>query len=126
MINEENQVNTTESVAGNSQQENIGENRPLNNEHEKKSTENKQSETINGKNEEENKPRRSTMPQDARYSIDLNDRERYVAKYKDYQVSDVNACLLRLVIDHQQKKTLCDQNRSKNIQSTINTVPRPN
>ncbi len=60
--------------------------------------ENQSSEKVN---------RRSTISQDIRYSNEQNnDREKLVEKYNNYQISDINACNIRFLIDNRQKKSL--------------------
>lgn len=55
---------------------------------------------------EPEKPRRAAMPQDIRYATEHDDRDKLLDKYNNYQVSDTNACRLRFLTDHRQKKNL--------------------
>ena len=55
---------------------------------------------------EPEKPRRAAMPQDIRYATEHDDRDKLLDKYNNYQVSETNACRLRFLTDHRQKKNL--------------------
>ncbi|CAF0936876.1 unnamed protein product [Adineta ricciae] len=50
--------------------------------------------------------RRMKMPQDIRYATEQSDRDKLSEKYGHYQVSEVNTCNMRFVIDYRQKKNL--------------------
>src|SRR5689334_3997038 len=65
-------------------------------------------------NTEEHSSCRITMPQDIRYSTEQNDREKLMEKYNNYEISDINACNIRFLIDHRQKKLLFGRNEGKN------------
>ena len=60
--------------------------------------------------EQEKPPRRAAMPQDIRYATEHDDRDKLLDKYNSYQVSDTNACRLRFLTDHRQKKNLLGRN----------------
>ena len=57
--------------------------------------------------------RRVMMPQDVRYSTEANDREKLLEKYNNYEESTINACNIRFLIDHREKKLLLGQNEGK-------------
>ena len=59
-------------------------------------------------NEPETTARRIHMPQDIRYSTEQGEREKLMEKYSHYQVSDTNACTIRFLMDHRQKRNLFD------------------
>ncbi|CAF1346917.1 unnamed protein product [Adineta steineri] len=63
---------------------------------------------------EQRSTQRITMPQDVRYSIEQNDRDKLMEKYTNYQISDINACNIRFLIDSQQKKVLFGENDEEN------------
>jgi hypothetical protein len=59
-----------------------------------------------------------TMSQDIRYSNEQNnDRE----KYNNYQISDINACNIRFLIDNRQKKSLFNQKEGVNTREDENS-----
>lgn len=62
---------------------------------------------------ENNVSRRMTMPQDIRYATESSDREKLMEKFNNYQMSDVNACFIRFLIDRRQKKILFGSNEDK-------------
>ena len=60
---------------------------------------------------------RMKMPQDIRYATEQGDRDKLSEKYGHYQVSDVNTCNMRFVIDYRQKKNLLGgRHDGKNVQ----------
>lgn len=61
--------------------------------------------------------RRMTMPQDIRYATEPSDHEKLLEKFNDYQISDVNACFIRFLIDRRQKKHLLGSNEGEFIDS---------
>ena len=59
------------------------------------------------------------MPQDIRYSTEPNDREKLMEKYKNYQVSDTNACNIRFLTDNRQKKNILGRHEGKIYEELI-------
>jgi len=75
------------------------------------------SETVEKTNEEKinsteetAKPRRIVISQDIRYATEPDDQDKLLDKYNQYETSDVNACHLRFITDHRQKKNLIGRN----------------
>lgn len=71
------------------------------------------SSAVDSKPAEASTTRRVNMPQDVRYSTEPNDREKLQEKYDNYEVSSINACNIRFLIDHRQKKLLLGHNEGK-------------
>ena len=71
------------------------------------------SDAVDSKSAEASATRRVNMPQDVRYSTEPNDREKLLEKYNTYEVSAINACNIRFLIDHRQKKLLLGHNEGK-------------
>jgi hypothetical protein len=63
--------------------------------------------------------RRSTIPQDIRYATEQGDREKLMAKYNNYQVSDTNSCNVRFLTDHRQKKNLLGRNEGTDLKKSF-------
>lgn len=80
------------------------------------------SETVEKTNEEKinsteetAKPRRIVISQDIRYATEPDDQDKLLDKYNQYETSDVNACHLRFITDHRQKKNLIGRNDGNKI-----------
>ena len=91
------------------------EEKPLakNSETVEKSTEEKSNATEDRPAEEPVKPRRSVISQDIRYATEPDDQDKLLEKYQNYQTSEVNACQLRFLTDHRQKKNFIGRTDGK-------------
>lgn len=65
------------------------------------------------KENESNSTNRIKIPQDVRYSIEENDREKLTEKYNNYQISDINTCNIRFLTDNREKKNLVGRDEGK-------------
>ena len=59
--------------------------------------------------------RRMVMTQDIRYATEQGDREKLMAKYENYQVSDSNSCIIHFLTDNRQKKNLLGGNEGTHL-----------
>jgi hypothetical protein len=111
MSNQEQELSEISVTSENPEIKTSDENPPLNN-----------NENIEKSDENENKisnghetTRRITMPQDIRYSTEQGERDKLIEKYNNYEVSDTNACNIRFLTDHRQKKNFLGRNEGTNL-----------